>query len=231
MKQNYYVYYLIDLRNCQPFYIGKGKDKRMYAHEQEVVGNYKNATKPHHDRIREILAAGLKIQYEKVLINATENQALKKERILIEQYGRVCNGTGILLNKSSGGSNGGTTEKPVSQYTMEGEFVQHFSSAKVAAECISSANQAYITQCCKGKRKSSGHFQWTYKDSPAPMQYHKQYEKPVLQFNMTGELVAKHLSVSLAAKSIGKSVHTISCVCRGRSKQSGGFIWKYADVI
>ncbi len=230
MNQNYYVYYLIDPRNCQPFYIGKGKGNRMFVHEQEVVGNHKTAIKPHHDRIREILAIGLQIQYEKVLFNATETQALNKERILIEQYGRICNGTGILLNKSSGGSNGGTTEKTVCQYTMEGEFIQQFSSAKVAAEQISSANRSYIAQCCKGKRKSSGGFQWTYKSELPPNQYHKQYERPVLQFTLDGEFVAKHLSVSKAAKSVGKSLRTISCVCRGKSKQSGGFIWKYEDT-
>lgn len=32
-KKQYYVYQLIDPRDNKPFYIGKGKGSRMFAHE------------------------------------------------------------------------------------------------------------------------------------------------------------------------------------------------------
>ena len=33
----YYVYCLVDPRNNQPFYIGKGKDNRVFAHRQAAL--------------------------------------------------------------------------------------------------------------------------------------------------------------------------------------------------
>ena len=39
-KLNYYVYRLIDPRNGQTFYIGKGKGNRVFAHVNEALKDY-----------------------------------------------------------------------------------------------------------------------------------------------------------------------------------------------
>ena len=36
----YYVYRLIDPRNGQTFYVGKGKGNRLYAHVNDALKNY-----------------------------------------------------------------------------------------------------------------------------------------------------------------------------------------------
>ena len=36
----YYVYRLIDPRNGQTFYVGKGKGNRLYAHINDALKNY-----------------------------------------------------------------------------------------------------------------------------------------------------------------------------------------------
>lgn len=221
----YYVYILIDPRTNQPFYVGKGKGYRMEYHETAVRGNYAEAKLPHHDRIREIINAGESVIYDKVLINVTERQALDRERILIEQYGRVNMKTGCLLNKSPGGNNSGVTVKPVTQYTLDGVVVAEYDSVHEAAEATP-ANRSYITQCCKGKRVSSGGFLWAYTGDPVPT-YQKKYWREVLQQTLDGTTVATHASLTHAQEASGVELHNISECCRGNSKTAGGYIWSY----
>ena len=200
----------------------------MMYHEMAAKGNYRHSSAPHHDRIRDIINCGLRPVYDKVLINVDEITALAKEKQLIEQYGRVRCGTGPLLNKSAGGYNSGVTEKPVTQYDLDGAFIAHHQSVKKAA-LATNANASYITACCKGKRKSSGGFQWTYKDATAPTNYTKQYFKPVLQFDLNQALIAEFPSLTHAQNATGVELHNISECCRGRSKTAGGFIWRYKE--
>ena len=55
--RGYYVYFLIDSRNGQIFYVGKGKGKRVKQHTREAKSNnVVNAIKV--ERIREIWQSG-----------------------------------------------------------------------------------------------------------------------------------------------------------------------------
>ena len=116
--------------------------------------------------------------------------------------------------------------RPVKQYTISGEYVATYPSAKRASEIVTTANRSYITQCCKGLRQTSGGFMWTYEGNSAPTYKHKDHHY-VRQFDMQRQLIATHISVTHAAKSVGLSVHAISCACRGHSKTAGGYIWEY----
>ena len=228
MSVKYYVYFLIDSRNSQPFYVGKGSGNRMYNHKHES----KQGTKPHHHRIREILESGGEVMPVKVFEFDDEIEALNKEREMIEQVGRETLNTGPLLNITLGGQNGGNVNaKPVSQYDMEGNFIATYPSAKVAAENVSSANRSYITQCCKLKRKSSGNWQWRYENDapPPPVKYIKQYKRPVKQLTKDGMFVKRWDSLTEAANYHNVNVRTISHACAGRYKTCKGFVWTYAD--
>lgn len=227
MQPKFYVYVITDPRDSQPFYVGKGCGNRYMNHEQAVRRDSFDSHLPHHDRIREILATGLLPKYSIPFAQLTEHDALLREQILIEYHGRVNNGTGILLNQSVGGKNSGVTTKAVSQYDLDGNFIAHFESAKEAGE-LTTANQSYITQCCKGRRKSSGGYLWTYKGDNPP-KYTKQYFTPVLQFDLNQALVAEFPSLTHAQNATGVELHNISECCRGRSKTAGGFIWRYKE--
>ena len=100
----YYVYELIDPRNGLSFYVGKGKNDRMYDHERDTINKklfYKNRYL--FFKIRKILTSGLSIKYNKILENIDEKTALAEEIIQIKNYGRKNNGTGILCNMTDGG--------------------------------------------------------------------------------------------------------------------------------
>jgi hypothetical protein len=52
--------------------------------------------------------------------------------------------------------------KPVLQYNLEGDFIREWGSGKQAAADLKTS-QSGISECCKGKYKSSGGFIWKYK--------------------------------------------------------------------
>lgn len=228
MKTVYYVYFLLDPRTSQPFYVGKGRDNRMTSHEQAVIGNHKTAKLPHHDRIRELHAVGLNPVHQKFQADMTEKDALLLEKNLIEQYGRIINGSGILLNKSPGSETGsGISPKPVDQFDLNGAFIKTWDSAKEASEGVTGANRAYITQVCKGKRISAGGFLWAYKgNSPRPNVRERQ--RAVEQFTKEGVSLGVHASLRAAQDVTGVPLRSISDCCRRPGSSAGGFKWSYA---
>lgn len=55
----------------------------------------------------------------------------------------------------------------------------------------------------------------------------KKNSKPIVQLSKLGEIVRNWSSQKEAGKQLGISPRDISACLRGRSKSSGGFIWKY----
>ncbi|CAB4123046.1 GIY-YIG_COG3680 domain containing protein [uncultured Caudovirales phage] len=95
----YYVYMLIDPRNDQPFYVGKGTGNRAVTHlfrkKKRVENQYKE------DKIKAIRAAGLEPCVVYVAENILDEElAHTIETELIMRYGRKgYEPTGILTNK------------------------------------------------------------------------------------------------------------------------------------
>ena len=57
----YYVYRLIDPRNGETFYVGKGKDNRVFNHVKCALGNDADDLTDKLRRIREICNLGLEV--------------------------------------------------------------------------------------------------------------------------------------------------------------------------
>ena len=90
----YYVYELIDPRTNITFYIGKGKNNRMYVHENYVKkGKLPNGNKKLFEKIKEIKDLGLNIVYDKILETDDEGLAYKYENQIINEIGieNLCN--------------------------------------------------------------------------------------------------------------------------------------------
>lgn len=241
MLKSFYVYLIIDPRDSQPFYVGKGKNRRMYQHKLDSFNSNQNFNNPIQNRIREILSEGYELIYEKVVIGVGEIVAFNKEREWISKIGRASDGTGTLLNQTAGGqgmcgigdeqkaSRRQKSSKPVCQYSLDGSFIAEWPSAKVAAE-HTPANRSYITQVCKGKRKSAGGFLWTYKGNPLPL-FSKNYYRSVQQLDITGTVLSTFRSLTEAQLLTGVELHNISECCRGKSKTAGGYVWRYTDTL
>lgn len=79
----YYVYGLIDPRGNVPFYIGKGKDNRVFQHARGALKDATDSDKI--SRIREIIGEGLAVEH--LIIRhgiETEKEALEIESALID---------------------------------------------------------------------------------------------------------------------------------------------------
>jgi len=91
----YYVYELIDPRNSKVFYIGKGKDKRMYTHVRRVKkGKIPNKNKHLFHKIRQILNDGYNdIVYKQIFFTDDDEEAYEKETERMKQIGleNLCN--------------------------------------------------------------------------------------------------------------------------------------------
>lgn len=243
---DYYVYYIIDPRTSQPVYVGKGKNRRMYDHW--VNRNNKNCNHLLKRKFKELEQEGLKPVYAKAWVNLSETEALDIECKLIAMHGRLDLSTGILCNLTDGGDgvSGWSDDlkawkreqelaknkgRPVSQYTLDGDFIATYPSAKRAAALVPEANRSYITQCCKGKRVSSGGFLWTYEGEDIKVVEYRDHKRVCQYDPVTGKLVHTHWSVTHAASSVGLDVRSISGACRGKTKHSGGFAWRYEGDI
>ncbi|OPZ77545.1 MAG: hypothetical protein BWY78_00970 [Alphaproteobacteria bacterium ADurb.Bin438] len=107
----YYVYRLIDPRNGQTFYVGKGKGNRVFAHAKNALSNYKNEDFSRKDEDSEVTKNGTiqAIIDEKLdVINIIhrwgleEKEAFEVESALIDCY------SGLTNLQSGHGSDRGT---------------------------------------------------------------------------------------------------------------------------
>jgi hypothetical protein len=96
----YYVYRLIDPRNKNTFYVGKGKGDRVFAHVQDALKNYKgiNYSEEIEDEIstkisliREIHARGMEVEIIYHRRGLDEKTAYEVEAALIDAYPGLTN--------------------------------------------------------------------------------------------------------------------------------------------
>lgn len=95
----FYVYALIDPRNDQIFYIGKGSKKRHLQHVKE----YSKTSSSKNDVIESIISSKLEVKYKFIAENLNEEAAYLLEEILVERFGRIIIKTGNLTNLEPGG--------------------------------------------------------------------------------------------------------------------------------
>lgn len=93
---NYYVYRLIDPRNGETFYVGKGKGDRVFAHaadelKKEDYGEDEDELSAKLARIRAIRTAGLNVITIIHRHGMTEETAIEVEAALIDAYPGLAN--------------------------------------------------------------------------------------------------------------------------------------------
>lgn len=95
-KLGYYVYRLIDPRNGNTFYVGKGKGNRVFAHVKDALSNYdgEDYTEENEEdsidekikTIRDIRSSGLEVIHLICRYGLTEKEAFEVESALIDTY-------------------------------------------------------------------------------------------------------------------------------------------------
>lgn len=89
MKRNWYVYHLVDPRNGEVFYVGKGTKNRIAAHEKEAK---RRVTSDKCNRIREIWESDLPVERRVAAVFTSEVEALNAEKAHIRKHvATLCN--------------------------------------------------------------------------------------------------------------------------------------------
>jgi hypothetical protein len=262
MDSNFYIYVYLDNRKIgvwefkdivfknKPFYIGKGKCRRINHHLQPKSLS-KSTIKS--NTINKIIkdTGELPIHY-KVFENLTFEESNIIEIEMIKHFGRIDNNTGILTNMTDGGegfknmvfsintkkkmsesskgtktySNNGMS-KIVEQYTLDGILINVFQSLREASE-KNNVDFKNISSCCRGKTKSAYGYIWKYVGKSYNPQIKIQAndrKKKVYQYTLNGEFIKEFESETFARK-ITKISH-ISAVCLGQLNFAGGYQWRY----
>ncbi len=81
-----YVYLLIDPRDGEIFYVGKGNGNRVFDHALDALAD-KETSSDKLDRIREIRAAGCEVRHELLRFGLTDRTALEIEAAAIQLLG------------------------------------------------------------------------------------------------------------------------------------------------
>jgi hypothetical protein len=88
-KLKYYVYRLLDPRNGETFYVGRGKDNRVFAHVRAEIDG--DALDNKLKRIYEIHAAGFEVAHVIHRHGMDEKTAIEVEAALIDAYPGLTN--------------------------------------------------------------------------------------------------------------------------------------------
>jgi hypothetical protein len=82
----YYVYRLIDPRNGETFYVGKGKGNRVFQHVKGAIKADDDSTETKLNTIRGIIAAGLEVVHVIHRHGMSKDSSLEVEAALIDAY-------------------------------------------------------------------------------------------------------------------------------------------------
>lgn len=117
-------------------------------------------------------------------------------------------------------------ERSVVQYTLDGKYVGEYTKIADAA-AITGVNNSSISAVCRGKMNKSGGYVWRYKGDAFNKYALRTNAKRVQQFTLDGDFLREYDSITAAAEAVGASDVAIGKCCKGETKSSKGYRWKY----
>ena len=225
----HYLYRHIRLDKNEPFYIGIGtKQPRIH---NSVNSEYRRAYETNRKESYIWNNIVNKTVYEVEILFESDNYDFIKEKEIefISLYGRINSNTGILSNMTDGGD--GTVGIIKSKEQIE-KHRQSMIGKKQSESQIQKRNESRkgymhseetkikMSNSHKGKKTSKEHLEKLYKGQILAN------SKPIDQYDLKGNFIKEWQSVTIAAKEINLHPTSIRHCVQGKTKTSGGYIWK-----
>lgn len=134
-------------------------------------------------------------------------------------YNRTFGGKTVPINHSN----------DVTEFSLSGEFIKHYNSAKEAAK-EKNVDAGNIRLCCNQKYNSSAGSIWQWGNDTI---LHREIpsrtgrEKKIQQFDKNDVLLKTYPSIAAAAQETGINYTCIYRTCQGKQKTAGKYKWKY----
>ena len=125
----------------------------------------------------------------------------------------------ILLTSSK-------ANRAVKQFDLQGNYLRTFNTIREAAELLK-VSPTGIGSACRGIQQTCGGYKWKYANQD--YSFIERGRKKVEQYTLDNIFIQSFSSMQEASRITGVRADTISAVCRGKQKSSGGFLWRYAD--
>ncbi len=263
--ERFYTYIYLDTRKpgewefegvkfeFQPFYIGKGEGKRIRSHLTDSETARFSIKNNIINKIRK--ETGADPIKRKVFENLEESRAFEKEISMIQHFGRIDLGTGILANLTNGGPGCKSTivssksrekqsnarkgrftkqSKRVDQFTLQGVFIKKFDSiTKAADELNLTADQRrLINRNCWEKSKTALGYIWKFDGTSSYVPPEKEGPKNkivISRFDLNGDYIKTYESINLAALEMNCPATSLSRCCQGKRTTCRGYQWRYGD--
>jgi hypothetical protein len=229
MIEKYYLYRHIRLDKNEPFYIGIGskQNKKPCRLKSEYRRAYETNRKE--SSIWNNIVS--KTEYEvEILFESDDYEFIKQKEIeFIKLYGRINKNTGCLANMTDGGD--GFVGYIPSEERIEklrirlSNRVQSESEKQKRIESRkgyrhSEETKRKISNSHKGKKVSKEHMEKLHKGQILAN------SKAIGQYDLQGNFIKSWQSATVAAKEIGLHPTSIRHCVQGKTKTSGGYIWK-----
>lgn len=230
-NKKYYVYVYLDPRksglfiydeyrfNYEPFYIGKGCNKRCDEHLRESSLKEKSFK---NNKINKLLKLGLEPIILKVSENLFEIDAFELEIKIIKKIGRFNLNKGPLTNLTDGGDG-------ISGLIKTKEHRKKLSESHTGKKMSVEARKK-ISDSLKGKKgRNTGnkHSEETKnKISEAKKGVVSWNAKSVIQLSKDNKKIKEWRSAKYAAEKLNLSQGNIWSVINGDRKSCGGYKWK-----
>jgi hypothetical protein len=225
----HYLYRHIRLDKNEPFYIGIGtKQPRIY---NNVKSEYRRAYET--NRKESYIWNNIinKTFHEvEIIFESDDYEFIKqKEKEFISLYGRINTNTGILSNMTNGGDGFIGCIPSKEKIEKHKIFMTGRKQSQEEKQKRNESRKGYlhseetklkISNSHKGKKTSKEHLEKLYKGQILAN------SKPINQYDLEGNFIKEWQSATIAAKEINLHPTSIRHCVQGKTKTSGGYIWK-----
>lgn len=125
-------------------------------------------------------------------------------------------------------------DKTIYQYSLDGKYLRSFANQREATKFLG-YNSLPIGEVCRGKRRQSGGFLWSFEkyNSISPIKETKRLNnknsKAVLQSDINGSPIKEWISVADIHRNLGYTSDIISKCCNNKRESAYGYKWSYVN--